>query len=66
MIDQLRLAMLQASLAEFPADGMILHPTDWARIELLKDGEDRYLWSNPRSLAVAVALGPADRDRRRR
>lgn len=51
MIDQLRLAMLQASLAEFPADGMILHPSDWARIELMKDGEDRYLWSNPRSLA---------------
>ncbi|MCD9819781.1 MULTISPECIES: phage major capsid protein [Bradyrhizobium] len=51
MIDQLRLAMLQASLAEFPADGMVLHPSDWARIELTKDGEDRYLWSNPRSLA---------------
>lgn len=51
MIDQLRLAMLQASLAEFPADGAVLHPSDWARIELMKDGEDRYLWSNPRSLA---------------
>ncbi len=51
MIDMLRLAMLQASLTEFPADGIILHPTDWARIELLKDGQDRYLWSNPRSLA---------------
>lgn len=51
MIDNLRLAMLQASLAEFPADGMILHPTDWARIELLKDGENRYLWANPRALA---------------
>lgn len=51
MIDMLRLAMLQASLAEFPADGMVLHPTDWARIELLKDGENRYLWSNPRGMA---------------
>ena len=51
MIDKLRLAMLQASLAEFPADGMVVHPTDWARIELLKDGENRYLWSNPRGLA---------------
>jgi HK97 family phage major capsid protein len=51
MIDTLRLAMLQASLAEYPADGIILHPTDWARIELMKDGEDRYLWSNPRALA---------------
>jgi HK97 family phage major capsid protein len=51
MIDQLRLAMLQASLAEFPADGMVLNPSDWARIELTKDGQDRYLWANPRSLA---------------
>lgn len=51
MIDNLRLAMLQASLTEFPADGIVIHPTDWARIELTKDGEDRYLWSNPRALA---------------
>lgn len=51
MIDNLRLAMLQASLTEFPADGTVIHPTDWARIELTKDGEDRYLWSNPRALA---------------
>jgi HK97 family phage major capsid protein len=57
MIDQLRLAMLQASLAEFPADGVILHPSDWARIELMKDGEDRYLWSNPRSLATPTLWG---------
>jgi HK97 family phage major capsid protein len=51
MIDTLRLAMLQASQALFPADGIVINETDWARIELLKDGEDRYLWSNPRSLA---------------
>jgi HK97 family phage major capsid protein len=51
MIDNLRLAMLQASLAEYPADGMVLHPSDWARIELTKDGENRYLWANPRALA---------------
>ncbi|WP_458760538.1 phage major capsid protein [Afipia sp. TerB] len=51
MIDNLRLAMLQASLAEYPADGIVLHPSDWARIELMKDGQDRYLWANPRALA---------------
>lgn len=49
MIDQLRLALLQASLAEYPADGIVINPTDWARIELLKDGENRYLWANPRA-----------------
>lgn len=46
-IDKLRLAILQASLAEFPASGIVLHPTDWARIELTKDGELRYLFANP-------------------
>lgn len=46
MIDTLRLALLQASLAEYPADGIVLHPTDWARIELTKDGESRYLFAS--------------------
>jgi len=46
MIDTLRLALLQASLAEYPADGIVLHPTDWARIELTKDGEFRYIFAN--------------------
>lgn len=48
MIDTLRLALLQASLAEYPADGIVLHPSDWTRIEISKDGENRYLWANPR------------------
>lgn len=45
-IDTLRLALLQASLAEYPADGIVLHPTDWAKIELTKDGEQRYIFAN--------------------
>jgi len=51
MIDTLRLALLQASLAEYPADGIVLHPTDWARIELTKDGEFRYIFANVMQLA---------------
>ncbi len=46
-IDQLRIAMLQAQLAEYPATGIVLHPTDWARIELLKDTTGRYIIGNP-------------------
>lgn len=57
MIDQLRLAKLQASLAEFPSDGIVLHPSDWARIELTKDGENRYLWANPRALGAPTLWG---------
>jgi HK97 family phage major capsid protein len=36
-IDDLRLAMLQAQLARFPASGHVLHFMDWAKIELTKD-----------------------------
>jgi len=59
MIDTLRLAVLQASLAEYPADGIVINPTDWAKIELLKDGENRYLWANPRGMNAPGLWGKA-------
>lgn len=46
-IDRIRLALLQATLAEFPSTGIILNPIDWAAIELLKDGENRYIIGKP-------------------
>ncbi len=45
-IDTLRLALLQASLAEYAADGIVINPIRWARIELTKDGEQRYIFAN--------------------
>jgi len=45
-IDRLRLALLQAELADFPSDGIVLNPIDWAAIELLKDKQGRYLVSS--------------------
>lgn len=46
-IDRIRLALLQAQLAEFPSSGIILNPVDWARIELAKDTLGRYIVGNP-------------------
>lgn len=46
-IDRLRLAALQATLALYPASGYVLHPTDWAKIEMTKDGMGRYLVGDP-------------------
>lgn len=46
-IDVLRLAFLQGELALLPADAAVLHPTDWAKIELLKDTQGRYIIGNP-------------------
>lgn len=56
-IDTLRLAMLQAVLAEFPATGHVLNPIDWAGIELTKDGEGRYIIGQPQSVASPTMWG---------
>ncbi|MBZ7592573.1 phage major capsid protein, partial [Klebsiella oxytoca] len=46
-IDRLRLAILQAVLAEYPSSGFVLNPIDWADIELTKDNEGRYIIAQP-------------------
>lgn len=46
-IDRIRLAILQAFLAEYPATGVVLHPTDWAQIELIKDENGNYIIARP-------------------
>lgn len=51
MVDKVRLALLQAALAEYPSNGVVLNPIDWARIELTKDGEGRYIFANPQGVA---------------
>jgi HK97 family phage major capsid protein len=48
-IDYIRLALLQSELALFPASGIVLNPTDWARIELTKDAEGRYIFVMPQN-----------------
>lgn len=57
MIDRLRLCMLQTTLAEYPATGHILNPTDWASIELTKDSVSRYVFANPMGMAGPVLWG---------
>ena len=52
IIDVLRMAMLQAALAEYPASGHVMHPTDWAVIETLKDSSGRYIIGNPQGTAT--------------
>lgn len=56
-IDDLRLAMLQAQLARFPASGHVLHFVDWARIELTKDQLGRYILANPSALMGPTLWG---------
>jgi hypothetical protein len=44
VIDAIRRAMTLARIAEYPVDGVVVHPTDWEEIELTKDSESRYIW----------------------
>lgn len=57
MIDVLRIAMLQAALAEFPATGHVLHPTDWTSIETLKDSTGRYIIGDPQGTTGPTLWG---------
>ncbi|MGM5018717.1 phage major capsid protein [Tardiphaga sp. 367_B4_N1_1] len=57
MFDVLRLAMLQAALAEYPATGHVLHPTDWAGMETLKDSQGRYIIGNPQGTTTPTLWG---------
>lgn len=47
MLDVMRLAMLQAALAEYPATGHVLNPIDWTTLELKKDDIGRYIIGQP-------------------
>jgi HK97 family phage major capsid protein len=48
-IDVLRAAILQATLANLPSSGIVLHPTDWFTIETAKDSQARYLVGDPQN-----------------
>lgn len=56
-IDMIRLMMLQAALAEYPATGVVLHPSDWAWIETLKDTTGRYIIGNPQGTISPTLWG---------
>lgn len=56
-IDRLRLAILQVELADYAPDGMVLHPTQWANIELTKDAANGYIFANPQGIASNVLWG---------
>ena len=56
-IDTLRIAMLQAALAEYPATGHVLNPIDWAAIELTKDAGGNYIIANPQGTVAPTMWG---------
>ena len=45
-LDQIRRAIAMVRVNEYAATGIVLHPNDYCEIELLKDGDLRYIWVN--------------------
>jgi HK97 family phage major capsid protein len=56
-VDIIRLMVLQVALAEYPANGIVLNPIDWAAIEMAKDGDGRYLIGNPQGTLSPTLWG---------
>lgn len=56
-IDRLRIAMLQVVLAELDPDGIVLSPVDWTTIELLKNSDNNYLFTQPQGVATPTLWG---------
>lgn len=57
MLDTLALGILQNALAEEPADGIIIHPSDWMRMRLLKDADGKYILGDPAATVQPVLFG---------
>lgn len=46
ILDHIRKAFRDVRLSEYAPNAIILNPTDWATIELLKDDDSRYIWTS--------------------
>lgn len=56
-IDRIRLALLQGVQALFPMSGVVLNPTDWTKVEMIKDGMGRYLVGDPQGRIQPLLWG---------
>lgn len=56
-LDTLLKGMLQVSLSFYETSGIILHPTDWTQLQLLKDTLGRYIFSDPTAVTQPRVWG---------
>lgn len=57
MLDEIGLAILQLTLLDFTPSGIVMHPSDWMRICLLKDADGHYIVGDPIRGSVVSANG---------
>ncbi len=56
-IDTIMLMVLQLAIADYAANGIVLHPSDWAAMQLKKDSTGKYLFGDPRGSAPPAMWG---------
>lgn len=56
-IDRLRLGLLQVALEDYTSTAIVLNPTDWTAIDLLKDADQRFIFGNPASQSTPMLWG---------
>ncbi|MBE0455779.1 MAG: phage major capsid protein [Roseovarius sp.] len=57
MIDMVGSAILQTALTDFAPDGVVVHPSDWMRMRMLKDADGKYLLGDPQSQVTPQLFG---------
>jgi len=56
-LDTILRSFLQLTLAYYQADAVVLNPTDWHNVVMLKDTQGRYLFADPQSGARPALWG---------
>lgn len=56
-IDVIGKAILQTALADFPANGIVIHPADWWKMRLLKDADGTYVLGNAQAVVQPSLFG---------
>ncbi|PZX18755.1 HK97 family phage major capsid protein [Palleronia aestuarii] len=56
-LDTIGSAMLQTALTDFIPDGIVMHPSDWMRMRLLKDADGKYILGNPQTEVTPMLFG---------
>lgn len=56
-LDTLGLAILQVSLADHMPSGIVVHPSDWWEMRLMKDNDNRYILGDPQAVVTPSLFG---------
>jgi HK97 family phage major capsid protein len=56
-LDTLLKAINQVRLSEYEPSGIVMHPTDWINLMMLKDTTGRYLFSDPQATGIPQVWG---------